>query len=206
MMTPQEIQKKVFSRVTFGGYDMQAVDEFLDTVYADYASLYKDNALLKSKMKVLIEKIEEYRKVDDAMRQTLISAQNMANEIVANAKQQSEQMTQTARAEAEKQIADYRAEAEQYRLKLERAKRETEQLIDNGIRACGGSLSMLETLKSELCGQNAQEQNGEQEQGGEQQEYNEHDQAEARETNNNTADEDTTSFEIEIGQPAGAQA
>lgn len=151
MITPQEIQKKVFSRVKFGGYDMSMVDEFLDTVYEDYSALYKDSALLKSKMKVLIDKIEEYRSVDDAMRKTLLSAQNMANEIIANAKKQSDEMTALARADAERQIAGYRVEAEQFKLKLEQARREAGQLIDSSIRACSGSMSMLETLKNELA-------------------------------------------------------
>ena len=150
MMTPQEIQKKIFSRVKFGGYDMSMVDEFLDAVYADYSALYKDNAVLKSKMKVLIDKIEEYRSVDDAMRKTLLSAQNMANEIVANAQKQSDDISVKARAEVEHQISCYRAEAEQFKLKFEQAKREAEQLIDNSIRTCSSSMAMLETLKNEL--------------------------------------------------------
>ena len=49
MFTPQEIDQIAFSRVAFGGYDMQSVDEFLEPLTEDYVTLYKENALLKSK-------------------------------------------------------------------------------------------------------------------------------------------------------------
>ena len=42
MLTPQEITGQDFVRAVFGGYDMSAVDEFLEKVNTDYAALYKD--------------------------------------------------------------------------------------------------------------------------------------------------------------------
>ena len=62
MFTPQQIDQISFGRATFGGYDMQQVDEFLEPLTEDYVTLYKENALLKSKMRVLVGKLEEYRK------------------------------------------------------------------------------------------------------------------------------------------------
>ena len=57
MITPQQIEQVSFSRATFGGYDMQSVDEFLEPLTEDYVTLYKKNALLKSKMRVLVSKL-----------------------------------------------------------------------------------------------------------------------------------------------------
>lgn len=51
MFTPQEIQEQTFSKAVFGGYDMQQVDDFLEPLTEDYITLYKENAVLKSKMK-----------------------------------------------------------------------------------------------------------------------------------------------------------
>ena len=48
MFTPQQIDQISFSRATFGGHDMQAMDEFLEPLTEDYVTLYKENALLKS--------------------------------------------------------------------------------------------------------------------------------------------------------------
>ena len=74
MLTPQDIQNQEFAKAVFGGYDMAAVDDFLEQLAADYTALYKDNMVLKGKLKVLVEKVEEYRSTEDAMRMALPAA------------------------------------------------------------------------------------------------------------------------------------
>ena len=61
MFTPQEVSEKTFPKESGfnNGYGMAAVDEFLDVLTEDYTALYKDNAALKAKLKVLVEKVEE---------------------------------------------------------------------------------------------------------------------------------------------------
>ena len=61
MLTPQEIQEKTFEKAVFGGYDMQAVDEFVEPLTRDYVELYNENAVLKSKLRVLVAKLTELR-------------------------------------------------------------------------------------------------------------------------------------------------
>ena len=74
MFTPQQIDQIAFSKATFGGYNMQQVDEFLEPLTEDYVTLYKENALLKSKMRVLVGKLEEYRKNEAAMKEAVANA------------------------------------------------------------------------------------------------------------------------------------
>ena len=101
MYTPQEVSEKTFPKSTglTSGYNMTAVDEFLDGLTEDYTALYKDNTTLKAKLKMLAEKVEEYRATEDAMRSTLLAAQKMAAQMVAD-----------AQAEKEKTIADAQAQ------------------------------------------------------------------------------------------------
>lgn len=56
MLTPQEVSERAFPKASFGGYNMAQVDEFLDVLTEDYSALYSENAVLKSKMKVLVER------------------------------------------------------------------------------------------------------------------------------------------------------
>ena len=79
MLTPQEVAEHGFSKSRMGGYNMKEVDDFLDELTADFSELYKENSVLKGKIKVLAEKISEYRETEDAMRTTLLTAQKMAN-------------------------------------------------------------------------------------------------------------------------------
>ena len=85
MLTPQEVSEHAFAKASFGGYNMAMVDEFLDVLTADYTTLYKENATLKAKMKVLVDKVEEYRSTEEAMRKALLTAQKMADELLKNA-------------------------------------------------------------------------------------------------------------------------
>ena len=100
MFTPQQIDQISFSRATFGGYDMQQVDEFLEPLTEDYVALYKENALLKSKMRVLVGKLEEYRKSEASMKESVINAQKSADKMILEAEAKCAQMLQNASATA----------------------------------------------------------------------------------------------------------
>ena len=96
MFTPQQIDQVSFGRSTFGGYDMQQVDEFLEPLTEDYVTLYKENALLKSKMRVLVGKLEEYRKNEASMKDAVINAQKTCDKMVAEAQAKCAQMLSNA--------------------------------------------------------------------------------------------------------------
>ena len=100
MITPQEIEQISFSRATFGGYDMQAVDEFLEPLTEDYITLYKENNLLKSKMKVLVSKLEEYRAGEASMKDAIVNAQKTCDKMVKEAEEKCKQMLIDANAAA----------------------------------------------------------------------------------------------------------
>lgn len=122
MLTVQEIQAVNFEKAVFGGYDMKSVDEFLEHITEDFAALQKENAALKSKMKVLVDKIEEYRSVEDGMRRALVSAQSIARETLDKSKAEAEQLLLSARSEAETRIENYRMQLASESKKLEEAK------------------------------------------------------------------------------------
>ena len=100
MFTPQQIDQISFGRAAFGGYDMQAVDEFLEPLTEDYVTLYKENALLKSKMKVLVSKLEEYRKNEASMKDAIVNAQKTCDMMVKEAEAKCTQMLNDANAAA----------------------------------------------------------------------------------------------------------
>ena len=122
MLTPQEVSGKAFPKSSgfSGGYQMSSVDAFLDTLTEDYTALYKENATLKAKLKVLAEKIEEYRATEDAMRSTLLAAPKMAAKLVQEAQEEKDQVLTQAREEAAAQIKelDRQVDAARQRLTL----------------------------------------------------------------------------------------
>ena len=104
---------------------MAMVDEFLDLVTADYTTLYKENAALKTKMKVLADKIEEYRSTEEAMRKAMLSAQKMADQMVAEAEEQASSIVDKAEQEAKEKIASIRQEVDSEQLRLTAAQNAT---------------------------------------------------------------------------------
>ena len=85
-MTPQDIREKTFEKAMFGGYDMAAVQNYQEEVATELANAQKEIAVLKGKMKVLVDKIEEYRASEDAMRLAILSAQKVGKQDDAQAR------------------------------------------------------------------------------------------------------------------------
>lgn len=154
MYTPQEVSEKTFPKSTglSRGYSMTAVDEFLDGLTEDYTALYKDNTTLKAKLKMLAEKVEEYRATEDAMRSTLLAAQMVADaqaekeKTIADARAQAEQILADARGEADVQARQLQQEIRDSWEKLATAQSETADFIQRSRDLCAQQLAFLDSL------------------------------------------------------------
>ena len=152
MLTPQEISGKEFVKAVFGGYDMSAVDDFLENLTTDYSALYKENAILKSKIKVLVEKVEEYRSTDDAMRMALLTAQRLGDEITADAKKKSEELLSQTEIDIRDRLLEMKSKFAEEDARLKSVKDETRKFVmasQEIIRQHAIFLSKLEELNRE---------------------------------------------------------
>ena len=146
MFTPQQIDQIAFSKAKFGGYNMQQVDEFLEPLTEDYVTLYKENALLKSKMRVLVGKLEEYRKNEASMKEAVANAQKTCDKMVAEAEAKCAKMLQGASdvAIANTQSSDAQVAAENARVEQARqvAAAKINELQDQ-LRSCIQALDRI---------------------------------------------------------------
>jgi cell division initiation protein len=78
-ITAMDITNKEFKK-GIRGYSTEEVDEFLDKIAEDYEALYKENSSLKEKVTVLSEKLEHYAKMEITIQNTLLLAQNAADQ------------------------------------------------------------------------------------------------------------------------------
>ena len=129
MLTPQEIAERAFVKAVFGGYDMTGVDSFLESVATDYAALYKENAILKGKIKVLVEKVEEYRSTEDSMRMALLTAQKMGEDITADANRRREETLRATNAEVETKLRELNSAIADEKARLDAAMAETKKFV-----------------------------------------------------------------------------
>lgn len=146
MMTPQEVASHSFAKATLGGYNLAQVDEFLDALTEDYAALYNENAILKNKLKVLSDTVEEYRATDNAMRKTLLAAQKMADDMVADAKKKQAELVGEAEQDAHKRVEELQkaVKAEEFRLK--KAQESTAAYVRKLAKAHDEEMAFLSNL------------------------------------------------------------
>ena len=128
MITAQDIREKTFDKARIGGYDMASVDDFLEELAEDVTAAQKENAVLKSKMKILVDKIEEYRANEEALNMAVLSAQKLAVQIES---------------EARGGIAE-QADAEESRLAA--AKNSTLKFLEAMREVCNKELKNLEDI------------------------------------------------------------
>lgn len=111
MLNVKEITDKNFEKATFG-YKPEEVNDFLKEVAASYAAALKSVQESEAKIIKLVEKINEYRADEEAIKQTLLTAQKSANHILSDAKAEAEKMLADAKAEHAKLIESNKAESD----------------------------------------------------------------------------------------------
>lgn len=104
VITSMDINNKEFKK-SLRGYDCDEVDEFLDKIGEDYEVLYRENSSLKEKLELLEDKLKHYSKIESTIQNTLVLAQNAAEQARESAKNESELIIRQAN-ESAKQIID----------------------------------------------------------------------------------------------------
>ncbi len=159
MLTPQDVTNREFDKAIFGGYDIAAVDRFLEELSADYSALYLDNAKLKGKLKVLVDKVEEYRNTEDAMHLAFLTAQKTAREItekaeakaaeiLAEAQKKADELMARAEMDTEARRRELGAELQTEETALLNAKRRTAEYLDSMKEAASAFNASLSDIYS----------------------------------------------------------
>ena len=98
---------------------MTEVDKLLDALTPDYEALYLENAELKKKVEVLLDRLAQYQEQEDSIKAAILNAQRMSDNIIAQAKHQANLIEREAKynanriaEEAERGITDKKQELE----------------------------------------------------------------------------------------------
>lgn len=123
VLTPLEIHNKEF-RKSFRGYNEVEVDEFLDQVVKDFEEVLRDNAGLKAKLEDFEAQVGQYKSIEDTLNNTLVVAQQTAEDVKAAAKQEAGLIIERANAEASKIVEAGHNEARAAMAEFENYKRQ----------------------------------------------------------------------------------
>lgn len=147
MMTPQQIQEIRFEKALFGGYDMDSVDDVLEPLTEDYIALYKENSVLKSKMRILVEKLEEYRRQEGTMQNALLAAQKTCDQMIADAEKKCAKLLHDAEDAAGHKAETLNAQYGDEVARLESAKAATAQFLDGMEKRIRRQLELMDELR-----------------------------------------------------------
>lgn len=116
---------RMFEKAAFG-YRAEEVDRYIEELTRKIEALEAEKADQQAKMKILADKINEYRAEEGNLKDALLEAQRIKNAIEADARTRSEKMI----ADAEEHSAHLKAEAKAHATRLlSEAKARADQMI-----------------------------------------------------------------------------
>jgi cell division initiation protein len=143
-LTPLDIYNKEF-KSGFRGYQQEEVDEFLDEVRRDYEALLMENEDLKQQLAGVGERIEQYKKLEETLKNTLVVAQATADEVRAAARKEADLIIREAESRAKELVeeADERLKEQEARLSEQRREWDTFRARIRGLLQ--SQLSLLDS-------------------------------------------------------------
>ncbi len=102
-ITSMDINNKEFKK-GLRGYNADEVDEFLDKVAEEYEIIYKENSTLREKTSFLEEKLEHHAKIESTIQNTLVLAQNAAEQAKFSAQKEAEMIIKNANESSQRML------------------------------------------------------------------------------------------------------
>ena len=106
MITPLDIENKKFAKQMMNGYSVEEVDDFLDELTVDYSKNYKEVSELKNQIEDLNKSLEHYKTIESTLQNTLLMAQETAEEVKNVAKQKADQIINDAQNSVQIKVND----------------------------------------------------------------------------------------------------
>lgn len=100
MLTPVDLETTVFHR-SFRGFNKDEVQDFMDRITQDYEHLYRENLDLKEKLEAMNTKINQYVMIEETLRNTMVVAQETAEEVKKNAHEEANLIVREAQVQRE---------------------------------------------------------------------------------------------------------
>ena len=135
-ITPNEILRKKFSQA-LRGYKPEEVTDFLRAVSAEFEETLRQNLFLADKVKQLEDAVDEYRQMENTLKNTLISSQRVGQDIKEEAERKSNLILSESELEAERVI-------QRARTRKERLEEETFQMLNQHKRFRAEFVALME--------------------------------------------------------------
>lgn len=103
MITAKDVRNKRFEKAAFG-YKQEEIDEFFAQLEAELDEMERERAESNNKIQILADKVREYMKDEDALKDALLGAQKQGHQVIAEAREKADEIIAEAQAKADELI------------------------------------------------------------------------------------------------------
>jgi len=147
-MTSMDINNKEFKK-SLRGYNADEVDEFLDKVAEEYEIMYKENSNLREKNSFLEEKLDHHVKIESTIQNTLVLAQNAAEQAKFSAQKESELIIRSANDSSQRMVDKAHDDVLKINDEYDRTKQEFAMFRTKFRNFMNSQIQMFEGLESD---------------------------------------------------------
>ena len=128
-LTPVEIRHIKIARKPFG-YERKATDELLSEIVTSFEQVWRERADLRDEVEELESELTRQKELEGALRNTLISAERMADDVRTQARREADVIVSEARATARDIVSGAEHERERIHGEIRRLR-----TLEVGVRA-----------------------------------------------------------------------
>ncbi len=154
-LTPMDIHNKEFTR-SFRGYDEDEVDQFLDEIVEEFERLYKENIDLKDRLAMLVDQLNNYKTMENTLKETLVTAQKTADELAQSAQKKSDLIIEEAEKkardiidQANSKVIEIKKEFDEYRKQMQVFRSRFKNLLETQLEILEQEIPIYEDLDKE---------------------------------------------------------
>lgn len=148
MLSSNDVRDVRFSKA-MGGYKQEEVDAFLDTVEEDFRQYETYVKSLQEKLSAITAEVEEYKTSQASLQSVLISAQQLADNIVAEAKGKAQKIIDDAKSAAELATSEAKNMLVNFDEKLGAKKEAAEKDLEEALKKGEAKRVAIETATAD---------------------------------------------------------
>lgn len=149
MINAKDINSRRFEKAAFG-YKQEDVDEYLKELSLEVAQLQKEKDDCEKKIDVLADKIRDYMKDEDALKEALLGAQRQGHQVIDEAKTNAAKILAEANEKSDEILSDTKAQLEREKKILKNTKKEVADFRESLLSAYKEHIGLITDLPHKI--------------------------------------------------------
>ncbi len=145
MINAKEVSSKRFEKAALG-YKQEDVDDYLRELSLEIIQLQKDKDDCDKKIDVLADKIREYMRDEDALKDALLGAQRQGHQVIDEAKAAAAKILAEAQEKSDEILSDTKIQLEREKKNLINVQREADIFKNNLLTLYKDHINLIKNM------------------------------------------------------------